>query len=122
GHHPSYIDFFHRILPQTRDAHTLQRKYEAAYATDPRYIQMYREGHAYHGVHPFYMWYWGENGRAHIGKIIVVGSENAHVPAILGWERAATLAEAIDRARDVTSRAAQITLFHLSPILMAEVT
>lgn len=120
-HHPSYIEFFHRILPETRDSHTLQRKYEVEFATNPTYIQMYREGHAYHGVHPFYMWYWGENGRAQVGKVIVVGSVNPHVPEILGWERAATLTEAIERARDYTSRAAQITLFHLSPILMAEV-
>ncbi|MBI2345316.1 MAG: DUF2088 domain-containing protein [Deltaproteobacteria bacterium] len=120
-HHPSYIDFFHRVLPETRDSHTIQCRYEAAYATDPSYCQMYRRGHAYHGVHPFYMWYWGENGRAHVGKVIVVGAENPHVPEILGWERAASLTEAIERARDATSRAAQITLFHLSPILMAEV-
>lgn len=120
-HHPSYNEFFHRILTETRDSHKIQHKYEERFAHDPTYRQMYREGNAYHGVHPFYMWYWGENGRAHVGKVIVVGSENPHVPEILGWERAATLEEAIGKARDFTSQNAEITLFHLSPILMADV-
>ena len=60
---------------------------------------MYRKGNAYHGAHPFYMWYWGENGRQHVGRVIVVGAENNHVPELLGWERTDTLAEAIDMAR-----------------------
>ena len=54
-HHPSYIEFFHRLLPETRDSHKLQRKYEKIFAEDPAYVQMYRYGNAYHGVHPFYM-------------------------------------------------------------------
>ena len=28
--------------------------------TTRRYIEMYRRGNAYHGAHPFYMWYWGQ--------------------------------------------------------------
>ena len=59
-------------------------------------------GNAYHGAHPFFMWYWGENGRQHVGKVIVAGAENAHVPARLGWERAESLTEAIAMARSFT--------------------
>ena len=87
-HHPSYIEFFHRLLPETRDAFKLREKYEDEFATNPSYIEMYRRGNAYHGAHPFFMWYWGENGRQHVGKVIVVGADNEHVPEILGWERA----------------------------------
>lgn len=121
-HHPSYIEFFHRVLTETRDSRTLQHRHEAEFAHDPRYRKMYQEGHAYHGVHPFYMWYWGENGRQHVGQVIVVGAENPHVPEILGWRRAATLDDAIGMARDFTTPNASITMFHLSPILMAEVS
>ena len=59
-HHPSYIEFFHRCLAETTDAAELEQKFEAEFAHNPTYIHMYRYGHAYHGVHPFYMWYWGE--------------------------------------------------------------
>src|SRR3954466_12955147 len=81
--HPSYIEFFNRLLPETRDSHVLREKYEREFATNPSYIEMYRRGHAYHGAHPFYMWYWAENGRAHVGRVIAAGAENAHVPAAM---------------------------------------
>src|SRR5207253_2837508 len=40
--HPSYIEFFNRILPETRDSHVLREKYEREFATNPSYIEMYR--------------------------------------------------------------------------------
>ncbi len=121
-HHPSYIEFFHRLLPETRDAVELHRKYEREFAENPSYVHLYRKGNAYHGAHPFFMWYWGENGRQHVGRVIVAGAENTHVPALLGWEHAETLDDAIEMARGYHGRSASITLFHSPPILMAEVT
>ena len=48
----------------------LEHKYEREFAKNPSYVHLYRKGNAYHGAHPFYMWYWGENGRQHVGKVI----------------------------------------------------
>jgi hypothetical protein len=121
GHHPSYIEFFNRVLPETRDAHKMQYKYEEEFATNPNYIQMYRRGHAYHGVHPFYMWYWGENGRAHVGRVIAVGAESPHVPERLGWEWAPDMKTALDMARDSHGPSPEITMLHIPPILMCDV-
>ncbi|MEX2262527.1 MAG: lactate racemase domain-containing protein [Bryobacteraceae bacterium] len=120
-HHPSYIEFFHRILPETRDSFELQRKYEAEFAHNPEYIRMYRQGNAYHGVHPFYMWYWGENGRAHVGKVIVVGAEDKKTAATLGWETAANMQEALEMAQSHVGRTPSVTLMHVPPIGMADV-
>jgi hypothetical protein len=120
-HHPSYVEFFHRVLTETRDATVHQQKYEEEFAKNPAYIEMYRRGHAFHGVHPLYMWYWGENGRQHVGKVIVVGADNTHVPKFLGWERAATLAEAIALARTEVGRSAEITMVHNAPVVLADV-
>ena len=121
-HHPSYIEFFHRLLPETRDSNVLQDKYEEQFANDPAYISMYRNGHAYHGVHPFYMWYWGENGRARTGKTIVVGAEQRYVPEMMGWENASSLTEALDMAKSfLEMRSPQITCLRHPPILMTEV-
>jgi lactate racemase len=120
-HHPSYIEFFNRLLPETRDAMVLRHKYEEEFAKNPSYIEMYRRGNAYHGAHPFFMWYWGENGRQHVGKVIAAGAENAHVPARLGWERAESLTEAIAMAKSFTGPSASITMMHHPPIVMADV-
>ncbi len=119
-HHPSYIEFFHRLLPETRDPFVLQSKYEREFAENPAYVHMYRTGHAYHGSHPFFMWYWGENGRQHLGRIIAVGADNEHVPRMLGWESAQTLSDAIDMARATQGRGAEIALLHHPPIVMTQ--
>lgn len=121
-HHPSYIEFFHRLLPETRDAKVLEEKYQDEFAQNPTYIQMYREGNAYHGAHPFYMWYWGENGRQHVGKVIAVGAESPHVTDILGWERADTMAEALSMARSHVGHKPEVTMLHHPPIFMSDVT
>jgi len=119
--HPSYIEFFNRILPETRDSFVMQKRYEEAFARDPTYIKMYREGNAYHGVHPFYMWYWAENGQQHVGKVIVVGANNQRVPAMLGWETARNMEEALDMAQSYVGRKPSVSLLHFPPILMTDV-
>ena len=118
--HPSYIEFFNRILPETRDAMVMHRKYEEEFAKNPSYIEMYRRGNAYHGVHPFNMWYWGEHGRQHVGKVIVAGAQNAHVPKMLGWERAESISEAIAMAKSAVGPSPEITMMHHPPIVMAD--
>lgn len=121
-HHPSYIEFFNRVLPETRDSFELQRRYEGEFARSPEYIKMYRTGNAYHGVHPFYMWYWGENGRAHVGKVIVVGAESAQAARTMGWETAANMDDALAMAQSHVGRKPSVTLMHFAPILMADVS
>lgn len=68
------------------------------------------------GHHPFFICYWGENGRHHVGTVSVAGAENAHVPEMLGWERADKLTEAIARTRSIMDRKAEITMLH-QPII-----
>lgn len=121
-HHPSYTEFFHRVLPETTDSFVLQRKYEEEFARDPDYIRLYREGHAYHGVHPFYMWYWGENGRAHVGKVIVVGAGDRESARVMGWECAATMEEALEMAHSYAGREPSVTYLRIPPIGMADVS
>jgi hypothetical protein len=81
---------------------------------------MYRTGNAYHGVHPFYMWYWGENGRAQVGKVIVVGAQDPRVARTLGWECAAGMEEALEMAQSHIGRRPSVTLMHIPPISMAD--
>lgn len=120
--HPSYIEFFHRLLPESRDPFVLREKYEEEFANNPSYVQMYRDGNAYHGAHPFFMWYWGENGRQHVGRIIVAGAKNRHVPEILGWETADTVSDAIAMARSDLGPSAEVTMIHVPPIMIPEVS
>jgi lactate racemase len=120
-HHAPYIEFVHRLLPETRDAKTLHKKYEEKFATDPTYVELYRKGYAYHGAHPFFMWYWGENGRQHLGRVIVAGAKDEYMCELFGYESAANLQEAIAMAKDTAPQNPQITMVHVPPILMVDV-
>ncbi|MEZ4219344.1 MAG: lactate racemase domain-containing protein [Polyangiaceae bacterium] len=119
--HAPYIEFVHRLLPETRDAVELHKRYERKMATDPAFIQMFRTGHAYHPAHPFYMWYWGENGRQHAGRVIVVGADNEYIPKLLGWETAPTMDEALYRAKNGEAKSLSVSCLHVPPIVMADV-
>jgi len=119
--HAAYIEFFHRLLPETRDAVELHKRYEKKFAQNPAFIEMYRRGKAYHPAHPFYMWYWGEAGRQHTGRVIVVGADNEYIPKLMGWETARTMPEALEMAKDTAPPDPQITLLHIPPCVMADV-
>ncbi len=121
-HHAPYIEFVHDVLPQTRDAMEMHKKFEGKFATNPAYIQKYRTGHAYHPAHPFFMWYWGEAGRQHIGRVIVVGADNEYVPKLFGYETAKNMSEALDMAKGTELKSPSIACFHMPPIMMADVT
>lgn len=120
--HTSYIDFVHRLLPETRDAMELHRRYERKYASDPALIEMYRHGNAYHPAHPFFMWYWGEAGRQHLGKVIVVGADNEYIPKLLGYQTAVNIEDALYQARGGAQRSLSITCLHAPPIVMGDVS
>ena len=120
-HHPSYIEFFNRILTETTDAYTIETKYQDELAYNPSYIEMYRRGNAYHGAHPCFMWYWGQRGREKVSRVIVVGADNATVPQIMGWETAGSIAEAVAMARGTMGRSAQISMLHHPPYMICDV-
>jgi lactate racemase len=120
-HHPSYIDFFEQVLADTTDPIEVEKRYEQAFATDPWYIHLYRTSYAYHGVHPFYMWYWCAHALEHLGAVIIVGGDRAAVRR-MGFKPATSLQDALEMAEDVVGREPSITHLHMPPIVMAEVT
>ena len=120
-HHPSYIDFFEEVLADTTDPLQIEKNYEERFATDEWYRHLYRTSHAYHGVHPFYMWYWGAHALEHLGRVIIVGGEPKAVRR-LGFSPASTLTDALEMASDVVGRDATITHLHCPPIMIADVT
>ena len=120
-HHPSYIDFFEQLLAETTDPLELEAKYEKQFAEDEWYIHLYRTSYAYHGVHPFYMWYWGAHALQWLGRVIIVGGDTRAVRR-LGFQPASTLPDALEMASDVVGPSPTITHLHNPPILMADVS
>ena len=120
GHHPSYIDFYEQVLTETIDPVRIHKEFEESFATDPWYIHLYRTGHAYHGVHPFYMWYWCADALEHLGRVIIVGGDPKAVRR-LGFSPASSLNDALEIASDVVGPSPTLTHLHTPPIMMADV-
>jgi len=120
-HHPSYIDFFDEVLTDTTDPVVMSEKWEKKYAEDEWYRHLYRTGNAYHGVHPFYAWYWGAHGQQWAGRVIIVGGDPSTVRR-LGFTPASTMADAFELASDVVGRSPTISHLHVPSVLVADVT
>ena len=119
-HHPSYIDFFEQVLADTTDPKLIEERWEKQFAEDEWYRHLYRTSYAYHGVHPFYMWYWGSHALQHLGRVIVVGGDTRAVKR-LGFKAASTLQDALEMAEDVVGPGASITHYKNPPLVMADV-
>jgi len=119
-HHPSYVDFFEEVLAETTDPQAIEAKFEEQYATDPWYQHLYRNSYAYHGVHPFYMWYWGAHAMDYLGDVIFVGGDRRSVER-MGFRAATTFADALEMAGETVGRSPQITYLHAPPLALAEV-
>jgi hypothetical protein len=119
-HHPSYIDFFEEVLAETTDPAQLEAKYEKQFATDEWYIHLYRNSYAYHGVHPFYMWYWAAHAMDHLGDIIFVGADRK-TASRLGFRTASTLGDALEMAKHTVGTSPEISYLHMPPLTLADV-
>ena len=119
-HHPSYIDFFDEVLADTTDPAEMSTRWERKYAEDEWYRHLYRTGNAYHGVHPFYAWYWGAHGQQWAGRVIIVGGDPATVRR-LGFTPASTMDDAFELASEVVGRSPTITHLHVPSVLVADV-
>jgi lactate racemase len=119
-HHPSYVDFFEEVLSETTDPGQIEAKFEQQYATDPWYIHLYRNSYAYHGVHPFYMWYWGAHAMDYLGDVIFVGADRRSVRR-MGFRTASSFADALEMAGETVGSSPRITYLHCPPLTLAEV-
>jgi hypothetical protein len=119
-HHPSYVDFFEEVLAESTDPATIEAKFEKQYAEDPWYIHLYRTSYAYHGVHPFYMWYWISHALDHCGDIVWVGANRKTVER-MGFRSASTLQDALEMVSHSVGRSPSITYLHNPPHLLADV-
>src|SRR4029078_12953318 len=119
-HHPSYVAFFEEVLAETTEPAQIEAKFEEQSGTDPCYIHLYRNSYAYHGVHPFYMWYWGANAMSHLGDVIFVGADR-RAGNRMGFRTAAELADALEMAGETVGSSPSITYLHSPPLTLAEV-
>jgi hypothetical protein len=99
-HHPSYREVWERVLPQTRDPYEITRRFEDEFARHPGYIDAYRHRFAFHPIHGLLATHPLKRLR-HVGRVIVAGARDPHVPRHLAYEVAASVEEAVARAQAI---------------------
>jgi lactate racemase len=120
-HHPSYIDLWNEVLPETTDLHEIAARYEERYAYDPWYRTLYRNSYAYHGVHPFTVLYWAAHALEHVGDVIFVGGDPT-TTGRMGFKRAGSVAEALEMAEDTVGPSPSAAYMHIPPLFVCEVS
>jgi len=119
--HPATIDFFADVLPTTTDAGELADRFESKFADDPWYIELYRTSQAFHGLHPFHLWYQLALAAARAGDVIFVGGDRRSADR-LGFRAASTLADALEITSATVGRTPRIRYLHTPPALLGDVT
>ena len=120
-HHPAYVDFYAEVLAETADPDRIRAEFEERYATDPWYVHLYRTSQAFHGLHPFHVWYELSIARRRCGDVVVVGGDRQVVQR-LGFRAASTFADALEIVASGVGRSPSISYLHTPPRLIANVT
>jgi hypothetical protein len=97
-HHPSYLDVWERVLPQTRDPYEITARFEDEFARHRAHIDAYRHRFAFHPIHGILATHPLKRLRR-VGRVIVAAPRDAHVPRHLGFDVAASVEEAVALAR-----------------------
>jgi hypothetical protein len=121
-HHLPYIEFYEKVLAETTDPREMEIRFEESFADRREYIDAYRFRHSYHGVHPFYVWYWCGLALRHLERVIVVGAVDPSVTDRLGFDSASSLEEAWKMAEETLGK--DFSLLHpsLPPIFSVSVS
>lgn len=115
-HHPSYIEFYEKVLSRTREPKEIEERFETDFALRPEYIHRYRYQYAYHGVHPLYAWSWGTAALKNLSRVIVVGAQEPRVTERMGFKNASVVAEALDTAAEILGKGFSLTYLAMPPI------
>jgi hypothetical protein len=99
-HHASYPEVWERVLPATRDPYEARERFEDEFASNPEYIDAYRNRNAFHGVHGI-MAIFPLKRLKHAGRVLVAGAEDPSLPSHVGFEPFDTVEDAVAEAQSI---------------------
>jgi hypothetical protein len=106
-HHPSYPDVWERVLTHTRDPYEITARFETEFARHPAHVDAYRHRFAFHPIHGLLATHPLKRLRR-VGRVIVAGPRDPHVPRHLAFEVAASVEDAVARARSLHGAGATV--------------
>jgi hypothetical protein len=102
-HHPAYPEVWDRVLPQTLDPYEISERFTDEFATRADYIDLYRNGNAFHPLHAIMATHPLKRLR-HAARVFVAGVEEPAVPKHLGFIPTSTVEDAISSAEQIHGR------------------
>ena len=96
-HHPAYPEVWDRVLTQTLDPYEISERFTDEFATRADYIDLYRNGNAFHPLHAIMATHPLKRLR-HAARVFVAGVDDPAVPQHLGFIPTPTVEEAIAQA------------------------
>jgi hypothetical protein len=114
-HHPSYPDVWERVLTATRDPDAITARFEDEFARHAEHLDAYRHRFAFHPIHGILATHPLRRLRR-VGRVIVAGARDAHVPRHLGWEVADSVEAAVARALRHHGRGASVGVVEQAPM------
>ncbi|MFQ5933915.1 MAG: transcriptional regulator, partial [Dehalococcoidia bacterium] len=121
-HHPSYREFFDRLLSVSIDPYELWSLFADDFANRPEYVHKYRHGYGFHGAHPFFMWNARGAPSRHLGAAFLAGVQDFDVARRMGFEPFATVEDAIAEAETRLGKDCGITYHATPPVSIARVS
>lgn len=112
--HPSYVEFFNRVLPNTQDPYDIWDFYAEDFAHRPEYVHKYRYAYGFHGVHPLILWGQGAFPLRYLSRVFLAGAKDFEAARRVGFEPFATIEEAITEAESSLGKDCSIT-YHPAP-------
>ncbi len=115
-YHVPYQRFYEEVLAETADPFEMKEKFQEKYATDPYFIDCYRNRYAHHGFHPFTVWNWATYPLKYLSQVILVGPKNDRQAQRLGINWAPNLDDALAMSRQ-SSGGDSVVALTLPPFL-----
>ncbi len=107
-HHSAGADFVAEVLPNTTDPQQIADAYQAKFAADPWYLELYRHRNAFHPLHPFHLWYAMQPAIQACPDIVWVGADR-RTAEVMGFRAATTYADALEICSTRLGRRPKVT-------------
>jgi nickel-dependent lactate racemase len=119
--HPSYVEFFNRVLPNTQDPYDIWDFYAEDFAHRPEYVHKYRYAYGFHGVHPLILWGQGAFPLRYLSRVFLAGAKDFEAARRVGFEPFETIEEAITEAESSLGKDCSITYYPAPPAFITSV-
>lgn len=120
-HHPSYVDFWNRDLEEHYNPVACWDDLSESYAENPRYLDLYRNGYAYHGTHSLINWMWSGRCMEHVGHVILAGAKDYRTAKKIGFTPAPDFPTALSMAREITGNSPSMVYQVIPPLFCIDI-